>query len=444
MNRRIVINLIAFAVLGVVLTVWAVSNIVSFDYLEKPYRVTAAFQTSPGLSPDFEVTYLGHKIGAIDSVKLRRGHVDVVLRIDRDVELPRELSAAVRRKSAVGEPYVDLARREPSGAQPEKTAGGRLREGDRIPIEHTTIPLSYTNLFEAVDRLVKAIDPADLKTVLHELAVGVEGRDRSIRDFVRGTDQLTADFAAKGELLESALTELSRFTHTVAGHTGAIGSSFDNLAALGAGLTEARQSITALLERGPDFGSRVADLLAKTRADFGCTFEALGGLASRIDDDALAHLERAIANGAPLEHVITDTRDTDEADGPFQQGKAKINFGQPLPVNSPPLAAPTIPPLPTCTASTAGGGGGAGAKAATGTAASVVPPSFAPRPGEGPGAPPEAAPPPAESTSKSVGDGGMDWLPTAGLVALAALFAATRPWRLLRLIPLAFGRRPGG
>jgi phospholipid/cholesterol/gamma-HCH transport system substrate-binding protein len=443
MNRRIVINLVAFTILGVVLTVWAAANVIPIDSVDKPYRVTAAFETSPGLSPDFEVTYLGHKIGAIDTVKLRKGHVDVVLRIDRDVELPRELTAAVRRKSAVGEPYVDLSRRAASAAQPQ-SAGGHLRDGDRIPIEHTTIPLSYTNLFEAVDRLVKAIDPADLKTVLHELAVGLEGRDRSIRDLVKGTDQLTADFAAKGELLEATLTELSKFTHTVADHTGAIGSSFDNLAAIGAGLTEARQSINALLERGPDFGTRVADLFARTKADFGCTFDALGGLASRLDDSALADLEQAIVDGATLEHILQDTRDTDQPDGPFQQGKAKINFGQPLPMHSPPLAPPAIPPLPTCTASTAGAGGGAGAKAATGTAAPVVPPSFAPHPGEGLGAPPEAAPPPAESTSKSVGDGGMDWLPIAGLIALAALVVATRPWRLLRLIPLAFGRRPGG
>jgi phospholipid/cholesterol/gamma-HCH transport system substrate-binding protein len=240
MSRRIVINLIAFAILGVILAVWAVSNVISFDYLDKPYRVTAAFATSPGLSPDFEVTYLGHKVGAIDSVKLRKGHVDVVMRIERDVELPSPLSAAVRRKSAVGEPYVDLTRREPSGVQPAEGAGGRLREGDRIPLEHTSVPLSYTDLFEAVDQLVKAIEPADLRTVLHEFATGLEGRDRSIRDFVRGMDQLTADFAAKGELLEAALVELSRFTHTVAGHTRAIGSGFDNLAAIGAGLTDAR------------------------------------------------------------------------------------------------------------------------------------------------------------------------------------------------------------
>jgi phospholipid/cholesterol/gamma-HCH transport system substrate-binding protein len=439
MNRRIIVNLVAFALLGVALAVWAAANVISFDFLDKPYRVTASFETSPGLSPDFEVTYLGHKIGAIDSVKLRRGQVDVVLRINRDVELPKDLSAAVRRKSAVGEPYVDLARL-PDSETPGKIASTRLADGDRIPVEHTSIPLSYTALFESVDQLVKAIDPADLRTVLHELALGVEGRDTSIRELVRGTDRLTADFVEKSELLEATLTELTRFTHTVADHTGAIGSSFDNLVALGSTLQQARQTITDLLERGPDFGTRVADLLSKSEADLGCTFDALGGIAQRLDDATLAEFEQAIAAGGRMGFILEDIRDTDEPEGPYTQGKVLFNFGQPVPVHSPPLAPPKIPALTTCAASSTGAGG-AGAKASTKGATPVVPPSFAPGPGEAPAAAPEAAPALPGSTAKTVDDKGMPWLPAAGLVALVALAAATRPWRL---IPLAFGRRPGG
>ena len=108
MSRRVLINLAVFGLLGLSLAYWTVTNVISFDFIDRPYTVTAHFDTSPGLSPHFEVTYLGQRIGAIKSVKLEGDRVKVTMGIDRDITVPRDVDAAVRRKSAVGEPYVDL------------------------------------------------------------------------------------------------------------------------------------------------------------------------------------------------------------------------------------------------------------------------------------------------------------------------------------------------
>ena len=107
-SRRVVINLVAFALLFAVLAVWAVTNVVQLDQIERPYTIVAEFESSPGLQPNVEATYLGVSIGSVEAVDLAEGHVRVAIDVDRGVEIPEGVSAAVRRKSAVGEPYVAL------------------------------------------------------------------------------------------------------------------------------------------------------------------------------------------------------------------------------------------------------------------------------------------------------------------------------------------------
>ncbi|MCI0344816.1 MAG: MlaD family protein, partial [Chloroflexi bacterium] len=223
MSRRIVINLVFFAAIGVALAVWAVTNVISFDFVERPYRVTAEFATSPGLSPYFEVTYLGQKVGAIDSVDLDDGMVRVQLEIERSISLPAAVDAYVRRKSAVGEPYVDLV---PS-PDTDPATGARLAGGDVIPLSRTFTPLAYSDLFLALDELVAAIPPDALRTLLHELAVGLEGRGESLRSIVEGADELTSSLAANVDLLDAFLSELTRLTHTFAGHRESVTGAVD-------------------------------------------------------------------------------------------------------------------------------------------------------------------------------------------------------------------------
>ncbi|MFD0853320.1 MlaD family protein, partial [Actinomadura adrarensis] len=83
MTPRIVTNLVFFAVLGLVLVIWALSSIISVDAVRRPFVVTADFASSPGLRQDQEVAYLGVRIGSVGDVELRPGHVEVQLKLDR-------------------------------------------------------------------------------------------------------------------------------------------------------------------------------------------------------------------------------------------------------------------------------------------------------------------------------------------------------------------------
>jgi phospholipid/cholesterol/gamma-HCH transport system substrate-binding protein len=432
-SRRILLNLATFVLLFLLLCFWAVRNVISIDLIERPYSVTAEFETSPGLRPGFEVTYLGVRVGDIQGVDLVGDRVVVDLDIERGTDLPVDMTAAVRRKSAVGEPYVDLS-------PPEGYDGGGpfIDPGYVVPLERTSTPLSYAELFVSLDALVDAIPPDDLDTLVHELAVSLEGRGPAIRTLLESASDLTGTLASRADLLDSLATELTRLTHTVADHRDAIGSTFDNVAALAETLAANSQDVNAVLADGPGFLGRVADLLDVSVTDLGCTVDALAPIAGSLSEpERLAQLVRLLRTAEPAANAILDARvETGElgADGPYLNGAFEFNLGGvPVPIYDTAPTLPSAPALDECAPAAPAGGVGEGDQAAGATPAIPAEPGERPDISDRPAAPSPAVP---ESTDREA-DPGFDLTdlvrPFALVLAMGLLVAlvAIRPWRIL-------------
>ncbi|GAB3656454.1 hypothetical protein GCM10027589_16030 [Actinocorallia lasiicapitis] len=269
MRSRILLNLAAFATLGVVLIIWALTSIVTVDALRRPYTVTAEFDSSPGLRSDLEVSYLGVRVGTVESVRLDTGKVIVTMHMNKDSRVPNNVDAAVLRKSAVGEPYIEM---EP---QPNVAAGPLLKAGDRIPLERTHVAPEYKALFDKFGDLLKAVRPEDAKTLSRELAAGLEGRDQTLRDIIGDAHQLTGTLAANAKVLDDLSVQLTELTGTLASGGPALANGLNGLAAFMDALKASRGDLDGVLERGPRFLTNVQSLLDKSRPGFRCLLSAL-------------------------------------------------------------------------------------------------------------------------------------------------------------------------
>ncbi|MFC5751442.1 MCE family protein [Actinomadura rugatobispora] len=264
---RIAINLVFFALLGVVLAVWAVRSIISIDALERPFHVTAEFATSPGLNPDLEVTHRGVRVGTVGQVRLREGHVAVRLDLERDARVPSAVGARVLRKSAIGEPYIELT-------QPPRPGNAILKEGDHIPVARTAPTVNYQELFAGLSRTLRSVDPRDARTLVHEAATGLQGRGDSINGILADTHQLTATLAANAGTLDALSVELTRLTATLSGHRGELASGIGDLARVTASVRQSRGQLNTVLEEGPAALREVNRLLDKSRPGLGCLLTA--------------------------------------------------------------------------------------------------------------------------------------------------------------------------
>lgn len=298
MKRRILVNLLAFAAVSTVVIAWSFTTLFEVDALDDPDFVTAEFESSPGLARGFEVAYLGHAVGSIHSVELRDGFSEVVLKINRGEELPAAIDADARRKSAIGEPFVDLSPTE--GTDPAE--GPRLADGDRIPVERTSSPISYGTLFKSVDALLAAVEPEQVGIVVEELATALDGRGDDLRRIISGSRDLTERTVANGAEIDQFLVDIRDLTGVLADERDALARSIDSFDAVTATLEESSGSLDRLLTDGPSALRLIARIVAETDAQLACTVDGLAVLGPVTEDGVAEALRGTIADaGTALE-----------------------------------------------------------------------------------------------------------------------------------------------
>ncbi|WP_161602712.1 MCE family protein [Thermomonospora catenispora] len=289
-NRRIVVNLVFFAVLGVVLAIWAVSSLIDIDALRRPTPVIAEFASSPGLRSGLEVTHLGVRVGKVGAIELKPGRAEVRIDLDRHARVPSTVGARVMRKSAVGEPYIELTPPPATTSEPRP-----LRAGDHIPLDRTVGSTDYRHLFRSLSDVLDAVDPDDARTLVHEAAAALEGRDDSLRDLIADTHRLTGTLAAESATLDALSVQLTRLTGTLADHRLQLAAGVRDLATVTESVRRSRQRLEAVLEEGPDFLEQVDKLLQEARPSLDCLLTAVSTPGSPIFSPQ---------NEARIDHVI--------------------------------------------------------------------------------------------------------------------------------------------
>jgi len=302
LGRRIYINLAAFVVLFAALMTWALVSVIKPDFVIDSYEVTARFEDVNGIRPDVEVTHRGVRVGRVDSVELSDGQAVVDLSIAGDRALPDGVLAAVRRRSAVGEPYIALT--APPGwerGDPTVPTDGSYT----IPVGSTTAPLAYGDLFESAQDLLSSVDERELDTVVGELSVAVGGRGDDIRRLIGRASEAASGFAGRAAVLDQLAGELTSLTALAADEAETIAASTDDLEVLVDSIAGSADDITTLLDRTPGISQRVDQLLAASYTEIECGIGAAGEISEVLGTPrTVAQLTRLLRASRTAADVI--------------------------------------------------------------------------------------------------------------------------------------------
>lgn len=258
--RRVYLNLGAFVVLFCALMAWAVLDVIRPPALQDTYPVHVQFDNATGLRPGVEATLRGVRVGEVTDVSLRPGRADVRLAINAGRQLPAGITAAIRRRSAVGEPYVSLD--APDGWGP----GDPVLEPDDagvISAERTSTGVAYGKLFDAAQELLVSVDHDDLGTVTSELATALRGQGDELRRILANTSDTASTFSEGRDELDRLAGELTSLMRVLADKSTTIADSTDDLSDLVASLATSADDIETLLARTPPVASRMDELLVQ-------------------------------------------------------------------------------------------------------------------------------------------------------------------------------------
>jgi phospholipid/cholesterol/gamma-HCH transport system substrate-binding protein len=344
-NRRVLVNVAFFFVMFGIMASWAVQQVVSVDSLDKPYPLAAEFTNAFGVLPNAEVTYLGVGYGTVERVERIPGGVRIDMNIERGRRIPAMSTALISRKSAVGEPYIDFA---PPADAPDAGEGPFLEPGDVVPRERTTVPLEFSELLRSASGVIASIPPEKLTTLIHEVAVGVEGRSQDLRALAVAGDELAATFAAETELLDRLAVNNTRLTRVFTEHRGDLASTLASLRQVSETLKNARGDTSLLLDRGSVLLSELSALVASQKANLDCD---LGVLEQLIDETTtprrLAELQALLRIGPRAYAQLYDTIDL-EPDGPWIR-VGNISNDENLPAQYvPPRDLPPVAQVQAC------------------------------------------------------------------------------------------------
>ena len=221
------------------------------------YVVQLNLAQAGGIFPDADVTYRGVSVGRVGAIRLTATGVEADLNIsDSAPPIPARLQAAVADLSAVGEQYVDL--------RPDTASGPYLTAGSVIPQRDTQLPLPVTSLLTSVNTLAASLPLNTLRSVLNELATGIQGQGGNLAGILDGDHALVQALSATAPQTISLINDGKTVLATQIAESGALDSFAASARLLAQQLKSSDPDLRRLITAGPQAAAQVADLLANT------------------------------------------------------------------------------------------------------------------------------------------------------------------------------------
>ncbi|OKJ45080.1 MCE family protein [Streptomyces sp. CB01580] len=208
--------------------------------------VTAYFDRATGVYAGSDLRILGVKVGRVQSVRPRGKEVEVVLRVDKGVEVPKGAHAVVVAPSIVADRYVQLA--------PAYTGGPLLADGAELPAAHNATPVEVDQLYASITELADALGPDGANAqgafagLLDTGAKNLKGNGKdignSIEQFGKATKTLDR---SSGDLFET-LSYLQTFTTMLKDNDGEVRDAERQLNSVTGFLADDKKNLGAALK----------------------------------------------------------------------------------------------------------------------------------------------------------------------------------------------------
>jgi phospholipid/cholesterol/gamma-HCH transport system substrate-binding protein len=285
LTRKVVIQVIVFAVVGVVAVVYAAMRYagIGSSIADPGYTVKLELADGGGIFTNAEVTYRGVTVGKVQGMRLTANGIEVDLHIDSTApKIPSDLQAAVADRSAVGEQYVDL--------MPSSSSGPFLADGSVISQNRTSIPLPTQNLLANLDQLANSVPTDALQNVVNELDAGFSGTGPDLQKLLDSVSDFTktaqSQLPQTTDLLNTGKTVLD----TQNDEADSIQSFSTSLQQIAAQLKKSDPDIRKLIANAPQAATQVTELLSESGQQLGGLLANLLTTANVIKtrDDGLA------------------------------------------------------------------------------------------------------------------------------------------------------------
>lgn len=223
------------------------------------------FENASGVVKDAPVMMAGIEVGHVQSMQVENDKALIKLTLNPGIQIHADGSAEIRSKSLLGEKYISL--------NPGSTGMAALQDGERIT--KTTTPVDLDEVLNHLAPVLTNLNPHDLNTLVHTLAVALEGKGEDLGDLLKGSAVLMKVLGNNDGSIERIVKNLDgasvRINHLLTRNGPAIERIVANLSSATGDAPQLVNNINALTddvrgitgpfrENAPDFARRLNNI----------------------------------------------------------------------------------------------------------------------------------------------------------------------------------------
>lgn len=226
--------------------------------LKQAYDISAEFKDAAGVRAENQVRVAGIKVGTVESVELSGDRVLITMEIDNGTEIPDDAFAEIKLATLLGTKFIDIE---------AKGGGPFLEEGDRIPLERTTVPYEIYQASNQGTNVLEDLDGDALNKMLVELTKLTKIAQDDIGNALEGLNELGEGMNEKDEELASLLAGANDLTKLLDDEGDELVSLIESSNQVLGSLAQKREEVQSLLVATNQMAREVSSLLRQNRGN---------------------------------------------------------------------------------------------------------------------------------------------------------------------------------
>lgn len=245
------------------------------DIGDDPQTLELHFQSVEGLVPKSTVKVDNVAVGRIEDIEVDESTWTAVVTasVNKDVDLPQDVEARVRRSSLLGEWYVEVIRPEEGTAVPASDPG---ESGEIVvPLDRTGGTARVDEVLGALSLLLNNGGLPQINSIMTELNQAMEGNEPQLRALLTDLTTFTGQLDTHRDDVVQALDGLAALSRTLRRNNRQIAHTLDDLPAGLEVLADQRPQLVALLRSLDELSDVTVRVVDQSQADMVADLELL-------------------------------------------------------------------------------------------------------------------------------------------------------------------------
>jgi phospholipid/cholesterol/gamma-HCH transport system substrate-binding protein len=198
-------------------------------------------------------------VGTVTMIERQDWHALLTIRLNADVTLPANATAALGQTSLLGSQHVELAPPADTAAQ------GRLHQGSLIPLAHSAAFPTTEQTLAAASLLLNGGGLGQIQDITTALSTAFDGREGDLRALLSNLDVFIARVNEQTDDIIAATDSVNRLAEQFAAQRPILDEAFETIPAALATLNSQRQHLIDAVDQLGKFGALAADSVNQTR-----------------------------------------------------------------------------------------------------------------------------------------------------------------------------------